>query len=165
MGSLGRHTSRGLDGAWNLAEFPSHYPWCAKVEEGLGEAYFHEGLFLESRVAFETALALRKDRKDKILAFYVPRTQGFGFGWESPSLYRWLGHVCFELGDDHTARRYLEKSLALNTRTVSLMRFSRIGWHAPVIIRRHAIGLKRDFPPIPKTSFCCGLNMTRGCGV
>lgn len=68
------------------------YPWCAKAEEGLGEALFHQKDYPGALEAFQRARYLRDNRQDLILRAYAPLSQGNFVRWESPSLYRWLGH-------------------------------------------------------------------------
>ena len=88
------------------------YPWSAKAEEGLGEAYFRNREYPKALAAFERAVELRDSRADKILAHYVPITHGL-IGWENPSLYRWLGHCDVVLGNMPRAEVDFDKALAL----------------------------------------------------
>lgn len=92
------------------------YPWSAKVEEGLGEALFREGRYREALVSFEAALSLREKREDRILSHYVEKDPGRRLAWESPSLYRWLGHAGIKLDDMEAAQRYFSKAARLDPR-------------------------------------------------
>lgn len=88
------------------------YPWSAKAEEGLGEAYFRNHEYPQALAAFKRAEELRDSRADKILTYYVPFAHGV-IGWENPSLYRWLGNCEVALGNMPKAAAYFEKALNL----------------------------------------------------
>lgn len=75
------------------------YPWCAKAEEGLGEARFRQKDYAGALEAFSRARRLRERQEDLVLRAYAPLSQGNFVRWESPSLYRWLGHAEAVLGD------------------------------------------------------------------
>lgn len=94
------------------------YPWCAKAQEGLGEAHFRASRYEEARAAFEKALALRETRQDRVLARYAPIAPPGTLAWEKPSLYRWLGLSYLELGRSADAEGMLLKAVELEPSSV-----------------------------------------------
>lgn len=89
------------------------YPWSAKAQEGLGEAYYRRQSYPEALGAFEEALRLRESWKDRVLAHYVPLAGG-QLRWESPSLYRRLGMSRLKRDDLSLADKYFEKAVSLD---------------------------------------------------
>ena len=90
------------------------YPWCAKAEEGLGEARFRQKDYPGALEAFRRALFLREHREDLVLAAYAPLSQGNYVRWESPTLFRWLGHTEAALGDLPAADDDFSRAQALD---------------------------------------------------
>lgn len=90
------------------------YPWCAKAQEGLGEALFRRGDAGAALQAFRAAQDLRESRQDQVLAYYAPLSQGRFVRWESPTLYRWLGHALIKTGDLENADENFSKAAALD---------------------------------------------------
>ncbi|TBR21830.1 tetratricopeptide repeat protein, partial [bacterium] len=88
----------GACGLWRAADWSSDsrlwgslagvYPWSAKAWEGLGEARFREGDYPRARAAFEEALVLREQKRDRLLAHYIPTAPPGTLAWQSPALYR-----------------------------------------------------------------------------
>ena len=74
----------------------SIYPWSAKAQEGLGEAFLRESRYPEAAAAFRAALDLRAQRRDLVLAHYVPLTRELS--WESPGAHRGLALADLRLG-------------------------------------------------------------------
>lgn len=87
------------------------YPWCAKAHEGLGQARFRAGNYPEALDSFSQSRDLRDHRQDLVLAYYAPMTHEIG--WESASLYRWLGLTDLELGKPRASEEMFVKAVAL----------------------------------------------------
>lgn len=108
------------------------YPWCAKAEEGMGEALFRQDDYAGALESFQRARFLRDNRQDLVLQAYAPLSQGNFVRWESPSLYRWLGHTEIKLNDVAAADDDFEQAWRLDASdsfTYKIMAYSwaRIG--------------------------------------
>lgn len=113
-GALGAVRARDWSSESRLwASLVAVYPWSAKAHEGLGEAHYREGDYPSALASFETGLALRRDRADRVLTRFVPIAPPGTIGWESASLYRWLGLCRMKLDDPAAAVGLFEKAVAL----------------------------------------------------
>ncbi|MBI4424084.1 MAG: hypothetical protein HY554_10180 [Elusimicrobia bacterium] len=88
-----------------------HYPWSSKAHEGLGDAWLRKGRHAEAAAAYEAALAARRERGDRVLAYYVPLTPALG--WERASLHRGLGLARLGLGEPEEAAKQLRRAIEL----------------------------------------------------
>lgn len=88
------------------------YPWSAKAQEGVAQAYAGEGRYLEALDAYQKALALRTERQDRILARYAAVSRG-AIDWESAALDRGLGRTYAKLGRLEEAETSFLRAVAL----------------------------------------------------
>ncbi|MFA6317576.1 MAG: hypothetical protein WC943_09165 [Elusimicrobiota bacterium] len=88
------------------------YPLSAKAHEGLGDAQVRYKNFGPALASYEEALRLREERRDPVLAYYVPISAGH-LNWQSPSLRRSLGAAYIREGGLDQAGRHLRKAVEL----------------------------------------------------
>ncbi|MBI5624802.1 MAG: hypothetical protein HY924_13570 [Elusimicrobia bacterium] len=89
------------------------YPWCAKAQQGLGDAQVRCKDHSAGLASYEEALRLREGRLDPVLSYYVPISGGH-LDWQSPSLRRSLGAGLIRQGELHKARTHLVKAVELD---------------------------------------------------
>jgi tetratricopeptide (TPR) repeat protein len=89
------------------------YPWSAKANEGLADAYFREDDNGRALAYYERALALRRDKEDLVLRHYAAIAPPGTIGWDSPFLYRGLGLTRLRLGEKAAAEDMFAKAVAL----------------------------------------------------
>ncbi|MBI3550870.1 MAG: hypothetical protein HY078_17695 [Elusimicrobia bacterium] len=129
------------------------YPWCAKAEEGLGEAYSRQDRYPEALAAYERARELREARKDKVLRRYAELSAEGLVRWESPTLHRGLGRTYLKLDRVADADREFLKASALEpkdgyTYGVMAYRYAEAG-----DFKKAAEWTKRGLAAIPDDEF------------